>query len=178
MRNFSSHLTYWLIACQEPRVEEEAFDEELVFSEGYASLDGRSGEESAEDNDEVPPTSPNVDEKSGITCYVSRLVIRQLKVEVHTHNDHVLQAVVTPNLQPACFVVSRVLFSKLGNTNWRIVQSHDDGHIYIKMREKDMRRCHGKRYEWMGEQVTFRRVISLKLLKPEPMEAGPVIKIF
>ena len=105
-------------------------------------------------------------------------MIRQLKVEAQTHTDHVLQAVVTPNLQPACFVVSRVLFSKLGNTKWRIVQSTDDGHIYIKMREKDMRRCHGKRYEWMGEQVTFRRVISLKLLKPEPMEAGPVIKIF
>ena len=168
MRNFSSHLTYWLIACQEPRVEEEAFDEGLVSPEGYASLDGRSGEESAEDNDEddeeVPPRSPEVDEKSATSINVSCLVIRQLKVE-NGCTDHVLQAVVTPNLQPACFVVSRVLFSKLGNTNWRIVQSHDAGdsaHIYIKMPTKDVRRCHGKRYEWMGEQVTFRKVISLR----------------
>ena len=176
MRNFSSHLTYCLIACQEPRVEEEAFDEGQVSPEGYASLDGRDDE----DDEEVPPPSPLVDEKSATRVNVSRLVIRQLKVGIdYTHQ--VLQAVVTPNLQPACFVVSRVLFSKLGNTNWRIVQSHaagDSAHIYIKMRKKDVRRCHGKRYEWMGEKVTFCKVILLRPLIPDPMEAGPVIKIF
>ena len=185
MRNFSFHLTYWLIACQEPRVEEEAFNEGLVFSEGYASLDGRfredSGEDDDEDDEEVPPRSPDVDEKSACKVEVSSLVIRQLKQHTSTYNEQVLQALVTPNLRRACFMVSHVLFWKLGNTNFRIVQSHEEGdnaYIYIKMRKLDMRRFHGKRYEWMGEQVTFRKVISLMPLNPEPMEAGPVVKIF
>jgi hypothetical protein len=109
------------------------------------------------------------------------MVIRQLRVQIDPYHDNVLEAVVTPNQQPSCFMVSRALFSKLENPNWRIVQSHinrDTAHIYIKMRRKDMRRFHGKRYEWMGEQVTFCKVTTILPLTPDPMEAGLVVKIF
>ena len=109
------------------------------------------------------------------------MVMRQLRVTVGPNQDNILEAVVTPNQQPTCFVLSRVLFSKLGAPNWRIVQSHNNGdtaHIYIKMRTKDLRRFHGKRYQWMGEEVTFCKVKCVLPLTPDPMDAGQVVKLF
>ena len=172
---------YWLIACQETRVEDEASDEEEAISEGYASLDGGSGEDSGEDDDARPPTSPNVDEKSAKRVWLSRMVMRQLRVTVGPYQDNILEAVVTPNQQPACFVVSRVLFSKLADPNWRIIQSHNNGdtaHIYIKMRTKGLQNFHRKRYQWMGEQVTFCKVNCVLPLTPDPMDVGPLVKLF
>ena len=112
-----------------------------MSSEGYASLDGRSREDDDESDVEAPPRSPEVDEKSACTIKVSRLVIRQLKTHTASYNEQVLQAVVTPNVRPACFMVSHVLFWKLGNSNFRIMchEEGDNAYIYIKMSKKDVR---------------------------------------
>jgi hypothetical protein len=82
----------------------------------------------------------------------------QLRVTYGVGQTKILEAIVTPNLQPADYVVACVLFSKMQDARWRIVQSHkngDDGYVYIKMRKRDLLRFHGKMYEWDGARVTF-----------------------
>ena len=157
------------VACQKVRIEEEASDEEVFDDEvsyGYGSLDGGTPRaydrldddeydktnDKEDDNDDAgpPPRSANVDLKSRKTVHLSRLVVHQLRVTYGVNKDIVLEAKVTPKHQEATYMVSRVLFSKLDNFKWRIIQSHQTGdtaYVYIKMHKSDLVMFDGKRYD-------------------------------
>jgi hypothetical protein len=80
----------------------------------------------------------------------------------------ILEAIVTSNIQPAGYMVACILFSKMQDARWWIVQSHqngDDGYVYIKMQNRDLVRFHGKMHEWDGARVTFCMVRIIIVLK-------------
>jgi hypothetical protein len=88
----------------------------------YGSLDGGSprnfsgdeGNKKGDDEDDDPePRSPNIDIKSAKRARISRIVIYQLRVTYGVGQTKILEAIVTPNLQPAGYVVACVLFSKM-----------------------------------------------------------------
>jgi hypothetical protein len=93
----------------------------------------------------------------------------------------ILKAIVTPNLQPAGYIVACVLFSKMQDAGWWIIQSHqngDNGYVYIKMRNQDLVRFHGKMYKWDGARVTFCMVQTiLPSIPTDPMDQHHVVKI-
>lgn len=135
------------LRVEEEVVLEEEYDDD---PESYGSLDGGSPrdfktdeddklkgkENEKEDDDEVgatdndndddddptPPRSPNVDIKSAKTAWVSRIVIYQLRITYGVERlGKILEAKVTPNVHPAGYVVSCVLFSKMKDARWRVV---------------------------------------------------------
>jgi hypothetical protein len=145
------------IICQKLKVvegedvHEDSDLEPESDTDPYGSLDGGSprnfsgdeGNKKGDDEDDDPedddpePRSPNIDIKSAKIARISRVVIYQLRVTYGVRQTKILEAIVTPNLQPVGYVVVCVLFSKMQDARWRIVQSHqngDDGYVYIKMR--------------------------------------------
>jgi hypothetical protein len=92
-----------------------------------------------------------------------------------------LEAIVTSNVQLAGYVVVCVLFSKLQDAKWHIVQSHqnsDEGYVYVKMQNRDLVKFHGKMYEWDGARVTFCMVHTiLPIIPTNPMDQHHVIEI-
>ena len=126
---------------QEADDHEEQADSELdsdTDPDHYGSLDegssrnfscdeeDRKGKEEDEedkdgDGDDEPLRSPEVDIKSAKRTRISRIVMYQLRVTYGVQKTRILEAVVTPNIQPAGYVVSRVLFSKMQDARWRIV---------------------------------------------------------
>jgi hypothetical protein len=153
------------IICQKLKVvevedvQEDSDPEPESDADLYGSLDGGSprnfsgdeGNKNGDDEDDDPePRSPNIDIKSAKRARISRIVIYQLRVTYSVGQTKILEAIVTPNLQPAGYVVACVLFSKMQDGRWRIVQSHqngDKGYVYIKMQNRDLVRFHGKMYE-------------------------------
>jgi hypothetical protein len=104
---------------------------------------GKEGNKNGDDEDDDPedvdpePRSPNIDIKSAKRARISHIVIYQLRVTYGVGQTKILEAIVTSNLQLAGYVVACVLFSKMQDARWRIVQSHqngDEGYVYIKMR--------------------------------------------
>ncbi|KAK1627548.1 hypothetical protein QYE76_001863 [Lolium multiflorum] len=93
--------------------------------------------------------------------------------------DQLLQAIVTTKDQPACFVISCILFDKLKHCNWRIVQSHQhgEGYVYVKMIHADLVRFHDKMYGWGEARATFCSIHTIFALEPDPMDAYPVVQL-
>jgi hypothetical protein len=144
------------IICQKLKVvevedvQEDSDPEPESDADLYGSLDGGSprnflgdegnkkgdGEDDDPEDDDPKPRSPNIDIKSTKRARSSGIVIYQLRVTYGVGQTKILEAIVTPNLQPAGYVVACVLFSKMQYARWRIVQSHqngDEGYVYIKM---------------------------------------------
>ncbi|KAK1696736.1 hypothetical protein QYE76_013433 [Lolium multiflorum] len=118
-----------------------------------------SGDDSAESDQEgsaslgqdVSCHSPDSELKSATVAYIARTVLQALKIQLGGSQDQLLQAIVTTKDQPACFVISCILFDKLKHCNWRIVQSHQHGersYVYVKMIHADLVRFHDKMYGW------------------------------
>jgi hypothetical protein len=176
-------------------VQEDSDPEPESDADPYGSLDGGSprnfsgdegnkkgdGEDNDPEDDDPEPRSPNIDIKSAKRARISRIVIYQLRVTYGVGQTKIPEAIVTPNLQPAGYVVACVLFSKMQDARWRIVQSHqngDNGYVYIKMRNRDLVRFHGKMYEWDGARVTFYMVQTiLPIIPTDPMVQHHVVKI-
>ena len=178
--------------------QEDSEPESDTDPDPYGSLDGGSprnfsadeeeSEDKEEDDDEdkdddgEPPRSPDVDvEKSAKRARISPIVMYQLRMTYGINKNNILEAVVTSAIQPACYVVSCVLFSKMKDARWRVVQSHqngDAGYVYVKMHEQDLKRFHGKLYQWDGARVIFCKVKSVMPIMPDPMDAHPVEKIY
>jgi hypothetical protein len=157
------------------------------FSGDEVDRKGKEGNKNGEDEDDDPedddpePRSPNIDIKSTKRVRIYRIVIYQIRVTYGVEHTKILEAIVTPNLQPAGYVVACVLFSKMQDARWRIIQSHqngDGGYVHIKMRNRDLVRFHGKMYEWDGARVTFCMVQTiLPIIPTDPMDQHHVIKI-
>lgn len=60
--------------------------------------------------------------KSAKVASISHIVIYQLRLTYGSYHTKIVRAIVTPHIQPACYVVSCVLFSKLQDARWRVVQ--------------------------------------------------------
>ena len=91
-----------------------------------------------------------------------------------------LEAIVTPNEKPTCFIISCILFDKLKHYNWRIVQSHQRGersYVYVKMRQADLLIFHGKMFKWGEARATLCSVHIVFPVTPEPMDAHLVVKL-
>jgi hypothetical protein len=183
-------------------VQEDSDPESESNADPYCSLDGgsprnflgdevdrkgkegnKNGDDEDDDlkDDEPEPRSPNIDIKSAKRARISRIVIYQLRVTYGVGQTKIPEAIVTPNLQPGGYVVACVLFSKMQDARWRIVQSHqngDEGYVYIKMWNQDLVRFHGKMYEWDGARVTFCMVKTiLPIIPTDPMDQHHVVKI-
>jgi hypothetical protein len=184
------------IICQKLKVvevedvQEDSNPEHESDADPYGSLDGGSprnflgdeGNKKGDDEDDDPePRSPNINIKSTKRARISRIVIYQLRVTYGVGQTKILETIVTLNLQPADYVVACVLFSKMQDARWRIFQPHqngDDGYVYIKMRNRDLMRFHGKMYEWDGARVTFCMVQTiLPIIPTDPMDQHHVVKI-
>jgi hypothetical protein len=165
------------IICQKLKVveveevQEDSDPESESDADPYGSLDrgsprnfsgdevdrkGKEGNKNGDDKDDDPeddhpePRSPNIDIKSAKRARISSIIIYQLRVTYGVGQTKILKVIVTPNLQLAGYVVACVLFSKMQDARWWIVQSHqngDEGYVYIKMRNRDLVRFHGKMYE-------------------------------
>jgi hypothetical protein len=131
------------IICQKLKVvevedvQEDSDAERESNTDPYGSLDGGSprnflgdevdrkgkeGNKNGEDKDDDPePRSPNIDIKSAKRVRISGIVIYQLRMIYGVGQTKILEATVTPNLQPAGYVVACVLFSKMQDAKWRIV---------------------------------------------------------
>jgi hypothetical protein len=106
-----------------------------ICADPYGSLDGGSprnflgdegnkkgdGKDDDPEDDDPEPRSPNIDIKSAKRARISRIVIYQLRVTYGVRQTKILEAIVTPNLQPAGYVVACVLFSKMQDARWRII---------------------------------------------------------
>ncbi|KAK1594480.1 hypothetical protein QYE76_037810 [Lolium multiflorum] len=125
-----------------------------------------SGDDSAESDQEgsasrgqdVSCHSPEPELKSATVAYMARTVLQALKIQLGGSQDQLLQAIVTTKDQPACFVISCILFDKLKHCNWRIVQSHQHGersYVYVKMIHADLVRFHDKMYGWGRRPQAF-----------------------
>jgi hypothetical protein len=171
-------------------VQEDSDSEPESDADPYGSLDGGSprnfsgdeGNKKGDGEDDDPePRSPNIDIKSAKRARISRIVIYQLRVTYGVGQTKILEAIVTPNLQLAGYVVACVLFSKMQDARWRIIQSHqngDDCYVYIKMQNRDLVRFHRKMYEWDGARVTFCMVQTiLPIIPTDPMDQHHVVKI-
>lgn len=148
-----------------------------------------SGDDSAESNQEgsaslgqdVSCHSPELKLKSTTVAYMARTVLQALKIQLGGSQDQLLQAIVTTKDQPACFVISCILFDKLKHCNWRIVQSHQHGersYVYVKMIHADLVRFHDKMYGWGEARATFCSIHTVFALEPDPMDAYPVVQLF
>jgi hypothetical protein len=157
------------------------------FSGDEVGQKGKEGNKNSDDKDDDPedgdpePLSPNIDIKYAKRARISCIVIYQLRVTYVVRQTKILEAIVTPNLQPAGYVVACVLFSKMQDARWWIVQSYqnsDEGYVYIKMRNRDLVRFHGKMYEWDGACVTFCMVHTiLPIIPTDPMDQHYVVKM-
>ncbi|KAK1668416.1 hypothetical protein QYE76_056575 [Lolium multiflorum] len=147
-----------------------------------------SGDDSAESDQEgsaslgqdVSCHSPEPELKSATVAYIARTVLQALKIQLGGSQDQLLQAIVTTKDQPACFVISCILFDKLKHCNWRIVQSHQHGersYVYVKMIHADLVRFHDKMYGWGEARATFCSIHTVFALEPDPMDAYPVVQL-
>ena len=147
-----------------------------------------SGDDSAESDQEgsasrgqdVSCHSPEPELKSATVAYMARTVLQALKIQLGGSQDQLLQAIVTTKDQPACFVISCILFDKLKHCNWRIVQSHQHGersYVYVKMIHADLVRFHDKMYGWGEARATFCSIHTVFALEPDPMDAYPVVQL-
>src|SRR5215213_2139928 len=147
-----------------------------------------SGDDSAESDQEgsaslgqdVSCHSPEPELKSAAVAYIARTVLQALKIQLGGSQDQLLQAIVTTKDQPACFVISCILFDKLKHCNWRIVQSHQHGersYVYVKMIHADLVRFHDKMYGWGEARATFCSIHTVFALEPDPMDAYPVVQL-
>ncbi|KAK1644679.1 hypothetical protein QYE76_062484 [Lolium multiflorum] len=139
---------------------------------------GDDQEGSASLGQDVSCHSPEL--KSATVAYIARTVLQALKIQLGGSQDQLLQAIVTTKDQPACFVISCILFDKLKHCNWRIVQSHQHGersYVYVKMIHADLVRFHDKMYGWGEARATFCSIHTVFALEPDPMDAYPVVQL-
>ena len=167
-----------------PQLGEEDISEGDWEAEGYDSLEDNDDEGSSSDAlENIAPPSPKRDLKSAKAVRVSRAVVKQLRIKWGPQNlkTKVIEAIVTPNLQASCFVVTSILHDKFRNYKWRVVQSHQaggNGYVYVKMRHIDLIRLHAKMFEWGGERVRFCAVRNVLPINPQdPVDEYQVARI-
>jgi hypothetical protein len=81
------------------------------FSGDEVVQKGKEGNKNGvEDGDDPEPRPPNLDIKSAKRARISRIVIYQVRVTYGVRQIKILEAIVTPNVQPAGYVVVCVLF--------------------------------------------------------------------
>lgn len=144
--------------------------------EGYGSL----GEDDVDIISDSQPQSPTRDLNIAKEVNISRAVFEQLKIKWGGAQTQVLEAIVIPNDQPACFIVSCMLYDKLLHWKWRIVESHQHGestYVYAKMRHTDLVRFHAKLYGWGEARATFCSVHTVLPVTPEPMDAHLAVQL-